>query len=74
MNSYDEILIKPKTYTKEQVQKLIDYVNEIFSRTYSGEYKSTFKTKEEYMAWVAQNLREAGFHTEKVGSSWGVLK
>ena len=72
--TYDDVLIKQKTYSKQDVQKLIDYFNQIAVTTYDGNYKGTFKTREEYMAWVAESIRMAGFPTEKIGSSWGVLK
>jgi hypothetical protein len=31
------------------------------------------KTNEEIAAWVSSNLKECGFPTYAVGSSWGVL-
>ena len=31
-------------------------------------------TKEQLAAWVARNLRDCGFDTQPLGSSWGVLK
>lgn len=75
MNSYDEILVQPKTYSKQDVQKLVDYAFAIAIATFENHehYKKTFN-KEQYMLWVAQNLREGGFDTQPKGSSWGVLK
>lgn len=76
MAYYEDILIQPKTYNKEQVQRLVDYFFAVALATYDSPdgYKGTFKTREEYMAWVAENIRNAGFPIEQKGSSWGVLK
>ena len=31
-------------------------------------------TREQLAKWIARNLRDCGFDTEPIGSSWGVLK
>ena len=75
MNGYADILQQPKTYTKPEVAVLINTFNEICARTFDGEYKNTFKTREEYMNWIAENLRQTGFElTPRTGASWGILK
>ena len=33
-----------------------------------------YHTKEQLAEWIARNLRDLGFDTQPMGSSWGVLK
>jgi hypothetical protein len=51
-------------------QKLVDLC---FAFALMSEEYMKGKTREEITAWVAHNLRECGFHTRPIGSSWGVL-
>jgi hypothetical protein len=76
MAYYEDVLIQPKTYNKQEVQRLVDYFFAVALETYENteHYKTKFKTREEYMAWVAENIRQAGFPNEQKGLSWGALK
>ena len=58
------------TYSKEEVQKLIDIIFE----TNSFSKEIYFDSITSHMYWVAKQLRDHGFDTEPIGSSWGVLK
>lgn len=51
-------------------QKLIDIMFSVALT--SAEYK--WKNREEHMEWVARQLKECGFPTIQMGSSWGVLE
>jgi hypothetical protein len=50
-------------------QKLIDIMFEVLSR--AREIKGT---REEAAEWLAENLRQCGFDTQPIGSSWAILK
>jgi len=51
-------------------QKLVDIMFQVaFAAAGGGQGKS----QEEIAAWVAGQLRDCGFPTTPVGSSWGVL-
>lgn len=56
---------------KEQ-QKLIDIMFDLVLSAHSWE---SFQSKSinEIAEWVASNLKECGFDTKPIGSSWGVL-
>lgn len=54
---------------KQREQQLIDIMFEIAT----GSKSCSFKNHEVHMKWVAAQLRELGFPTTPVGSSWGVL-
>ena len=65
--------------TRSNEQKLIDIMFQIaqHSAIYwsSGPQEKYYSDKrEEHMAWVAEQLRECGFDTQPIGSSWGSLK
>lgn len=57
---------------KPEQQKLIDIM---FSMVYSitQDQPNWRPDRDEAMAWVAHNLKECGFPTHPVGSSWGCL-
>lgn len=52
-------------------QKLIDIMFSVALK--SAEYMHG-KEHEEVASWVADQLRQCGFPTRQVGSSWGVLE
>lgn len=49
-------------------------VNLCFEFALKGAALMHGKSNEEVAAWVAENLRECGFPTKPVGSSWGILQ
>ena len=62
-----QITIKPFKYE----QKLIDIMFQIAQA--SAEHMHG-KTQEEICTWVTEQLKDCGFETKPVGSSWGVLQ
>ncbi len=54
-------------------QKLIDITFQIASAT-KLEKSIRDLPHEQYMEWVAKQLRLCGYDTTPVGASWGVLK
>jgi len=57
----------------EDKQKLINICFEIGLTIKSSETLKAM-TNEELATWIAKQLRECGYDTHPVGSSWGVLK
>lgn len=55
-------------------QKLIDLMFEICQVSAYHFGKLEKYDREAHMDWVAYHLRVAGFDTEPMGCSWGVLK
>ena len=55
-------------------QKLVDIIFDmvLILRENTEWLKNT--TREEAAEWAAHQLRECGFDTQPMGSSWGVLK
>lgn len=54
-------------------QKLIDIVFEVALTIRNSQRLKNHTTQDELAEWVAKQLRECGFDTKPVGSSWGVL-
>lgn len=66
-----------ESYTREEVQKLIDICFECVLVATDSKYCykiKNAKSNEIKAEWVARQLRGCGFDTEPMGSSWGVLK
>lgn len=59
----------------EREQKLVDLVFSISQTISDPSYRRNFDSmsRDGRMAWVAKQLRECGFETKPIGSSWGVL-
>jgi len=57
--------------TNWKEQRLIDIM---FNIAFTSAQYMQGKTNEDIALWVAKNLRERGFDTVQMGSSWGVLK
>lgn len=55
-------------------QKLIDITFEIALTLHRNREWAKGKSNEEIATWVAEQLRECGFDTQPVGSSWGALR
>lgn len=56
---------------KVEKQKLIDIAFQLAAVSADHWHG---KSREEHMAWVADQLRACGFDTVPMGASWGVLK
>lgn len=54
-------------------QKLIDITFQIALAMWSCSNWFKNKTEEEVCDWVREQLKECGFNTVPLGSSWGVL-
>lgn len=65
-------VVTPVAQPKEREQKLVDILFEIAVRMHQRDLK--FPDREACAAYVADQLRQCGFDTTPVGSSWGVLK
>jgi hypothetical protein len=58
--------------SEEENQKLINLMFEsVLAATEDPKFCK--KPRGERMAWVANNLRDIGYDTHPIGSSWGVL-
>ena len=55
-------------------QKLIDIIFQIALTMWSCSNWFESKTQEEVCDWVREQLKECGFNTVPLGSSWGVLR
>ena len=63
-----------KAEIKGREQKLIDITFELVMTMKNSQRLKNHATREELMAWVADQLRKCDFDTEPIGASWGVLK
>jgi hypothetical protein len=54
-------------------QQLIDITFQIALTVWKHSDWFESKTKEEVCSWVSKQLKECGFNTIPIGSSWGVL-
>ena len=59
---------------KNTDQKLVDICFSIGFAVNENQYHFNRMTREDFGEWIAIQLRECGYDTEPVGSSWGVLK
>ena len=64
-----------RTYSKQEVQKLIDIIFEIGLTISDKRYREYFDKLEyeELPEWIAKQLKGCGFNTHPLGSSWGYL-
>lgn len=61
--------------SRTREQRLVDIAFQLVfvALTPSNATRLLALSRKEQMAWVAQQLREAGFPTRPCGASWGVL-
>lgn len=62
----------PKPTAREQ--SLVDIMFEVALMISDPRFDLRDRPLEEKAAWVAKMLKECGFKTTPIGSSWGVLK
>ena len=61
-------------YNEQKLVDIIFQIAQISAYHFGRSEKKYFSEKrEEHMKWVAQQLRDCGFDTKPVGSSWGYL-
>ena len=58
----------------DREQKLVDIAYEVAMTIKDNSDYWKGKTSEEIATWVSRQLRQCGFDTQPVGSSWGKLK
>lgn len=61
-----------KTYSKEEVQQLIDTCFELCLVIKMND-TFTLMDNNQTAAWIAEQLAAIGFTTKPAGSSWGIL-
>ena len=54
-------------------QKLVDIMFQIAAVTLENSERFKGIGHEKHMEWVAEQLKNCGFPTKPIGSSWGVL-
>lgn len=54
-------------------QELIDFIFAMGLTIHNSQFFKN-KTNEEVAIWIAEQLRQIGYDTEPIGSSWGFLK